>query len=149
MIHKTSIARVCSAFLATCATASVAFAHHTYAMFDMTKATSIEGRVAKLEFKNPHISVWLYVPGAKKGEYDLWRFQSSSVGMSMRDGWSATVLHAGEPLTMHYFPLRNGEKGGYLIRVVRPDGSQLIGDPDAPGVGKELAKSNSLPKKSQ
>jgi hypothetical protein len=122
-------------------------AHHSYAAFDMNKPAAIEGRVAKLEWVNPHISLWLYVPKPNaKGEYDLWRFQSDSVGMAQRHGWTKDVLKVGDRITMHYFPLNNGGKGGYLVRVTRADGSELIGDPDAPGVGRELAKSGSLPK---
>ncbi|OJY71235.1 MAG: hypothetical protein BGP16_11665 [Sphingobium sp. 66-54] len=123
-------------------------AHHSYAMFDLNKPLALDGRVAKVEWINPHISLWLYAPKAgQAGQYDLWRFQSDSPGMASRHGWSKTVLKVGDRITMHYFPLNNGGKGGYLIRVVRPDGSELIGDPDAPGVARELAKTNSLPKR--
>jgi hypothetical protein len=50
--------------LALASLAAPAVAHHSYSMFDMKKAMAIEGRVAKLEWTNPHISLWLYVPKA-------------------------------------------------------------------------------------
>jgi len=117
-------------------------------MFDMKNATSIGGRVAKLEWVNPHISLWLYVPKpAQKGQYDLWRFQSDNPGMALTHGWTKDTLKISEPITIYYFPLNNRQHGGYLIRIVRADGKELIGDPDAPGVAHELAKTHSLPKK--
>jgi hypothetical protein len=127
--------------------AGVVLAHHTYAVFDMTRPTAIEGRFAKMVWTNPHIALWVYVPKAgKKGEYDLWQFQSDSVNMAQRHGWTRDVIKADEHVTLYYFPMRTKENGGYLIRLVRADGTELIGDPNAPGVAKELAKTNSLPK---
>lgn len=127
--------------LALASLAAPAVAHHSYSMFDMKRAMALEGRVAKLEWTNPHISLWLYVPKAgQRGQYDLWRFQSDSPGMAARHGWSKSALKVGERITLHYFPLRDGAKGGYLIYVVRADGSELIGDRDAPGVAQAQDK---------
>lgn len=147
-MRPTHVALVAGLLVAACPI-SPAFAHHTYAVFDMNTPRSVEGSVAKLEFRNPHISLWMYVrpEGAKPGQYDLWHFQSDSVNMAQRNGWSKDVVRAGDRATLHFFPLRNGEHGGYLIRLVRPDGTELIGDANAPGVGRELAKTGSLPKR--
>ena len=40
-----------------------AFAHHSYALFDLTQRRSVEGVVAKFEWTNPHTWVWMYVKG--------------------------------------------------------------------------------------
>ena len=125
-----------------------AFAHHSYAMFDMNKPMALRGSVAKLEWTNPHISLWLYVPRpGEAGQYDLWRFQSDPVNIARRRGWTKDVLKIGEKIVMNYFPLHGGERGGYLISILRENGTTLLGDPDAPGVARELAKSGRLPKK--
>jgi len=146
--HVPNASLVALGGLALASLASPAVGHHSYAMFDMNKPLALDGRVAKVEWVNPHISLWLYVPAVgQQGKYDLWRFQSDPPGRAARNGWSKTVLKVGDRITMHYFPLNNGGNGGYLIRIVRPDGSELIGDPDAPGVARELAKTNSLPTK--
>jgi len=127
--------------LALASLAVPAGAHHSYAMFDMNKAMAREGRVAKLDWTNPHISLWLYVPKAgQQGQYDLWRFQSDAPAKAARAGWSKSVFEVGERITIHYFPLRDGAKGGYVINVVRADGSELIGDRDAPGVAQAQDK---------
>jgi hypothetical protein len=147
LLHRRAV-RTLAVAVGSCCVAGAVLAHHTYAVFDMTKAASIDGRFAKMVWTNPHIALWVYVPKpGKKGEYDLWQFQSDSVNMAQRHGWTKDVLKTDERITLSYFPMRNNkENGGYLIRVVRADGTELIGDPNAPGVAKELAKTNSLPK---
>lgn len=118
-----------------------AMAHHSYAMFDLKKSATVEGTVAKLEWKNPHSFVWVYVKKPDKpGEYDLWGFENGPTGLMQRQGWKPDSLKAGEKIVVQYFPLRDGRTGGHFVRAVRADGSELIGDPYAPGVGKELAK---------
>jgi hypothetical protein len=118
-----------------------ASAHHSYAMFDLRQTAIVEGTVAKHEWKNPHTFVWVYVkkPGNAAG-YDLWGFENGPTGLMQRQGWSAQSVKAGEKVLVQYFPLRDGGKGGHFVRLVRPDGSELPGDPFAPGISRELAK---------
>src|SRR5262249_2731940 len=66
-----------------------ALAHHSYAMFDHTKTVTIEGSVAKLEWVNPHVFVWVYVKNANTGAYDLYGFENGPVTMMMRAGWNS------------------------------------------------------------
>jgi hypothetical protein len=122
-----------------CGTA--AQAHHSYAMFDLRRAVTVEGTVAKLEWKNPHTFMWVYVkkPG-KGGGHDLWGFENGPPGLMQRQGWTRESVKVGEKVVVQYFPLRDGGLGGHLVRLVHADGSELNGDPFAPGVGKELEK---------
>jgi hypothetical protein len=118
-----------------------ALAHHSYAMFDLSKTSTVEGSVAKLEWKNPHTFVWIYVKKAEKAKgYDLWGFENGPPGLLERQGWKKDSLKPGEKVVVQYFPLRDGGTGGHFVRAVHADGSELAGDPYAPGVGKELAK---------
>lgn len=58
--------------IAVCARGT-ALAHHSHAMFDQREPLLIEGSLAKLEYVNPHSTVWLYAKKPDKpGEYDLW-----------------------------------------------------------------------------
>jgi hypothetical protein len=120
---------------------SLASAHHSYAMFDLTKTSTVEGTVAKIEWTNPHTFVWIYVkkPG-KAGSYDLWGFENGPPGLLARQGWQKDSLKPGEKIIVQFFPQRDGGHGGHFVRAVHADGSELGGDPYAPGVGKELAK---------
>lgn len=108
------------------------FAHHSYAVFDLSKSASVDGAVAKLEWTNPHTFVWMYVR-SKTGEYQLYSFENGSVSMLKRFGWTQTTFRVGERITLEYFPLKDGRNGGYFIKATHADGRVTTGDPYAPG----------------
>lgn len=110
------------------AASSSAAAHHSYAMFDQARQLAVSGTVATLEWRNPHVYVWLYVPSpATPGGYDLYGFENASPNVLERAGWSKSTLEPGEALTVAYFPLKDGRAGGHFIRGTRPDGSSVRG----------------------
>jgi hypothetical protein len=113
-----------------------AMAHHSYAVFDLKKRLTVAGTVAKFEWTNPHSYLWVYVPrpGNPK-EYDLYGFENGSPTMMSRQGWTKSVLKAGDQVSIEYSPLKDGRQGGHLARVTFADGRVLRGDPMAPGGG--------------
>jgi hypothetical protein len=122
------------------------FAHHSYAMFDAAQVRSVSGTLAKVEWTNPHVFLWIYVPNAATaGGYDLYAFENGSTNVLARRGWSKTSLVAGEKLTVDYWPLRDGRSGGHLKTVTRANGQVMQGaggprgvdgtDPPKPGTG--------------
>jgi hypothetical protein len=133
--------RLCPALFALFLPFDVAFAHHTYAMFDAREPLVVRGSLAKLEWRNPHSFVWLYVRKPDKpAEYDLWSFESDPITLMQRNGWTKGAVRPGDKVTVQYFPLRDGRNGGYLIRLALPDGVELPGDRHAPGVAAALDK---------
>ena len=117
-------------------------AHHSYAMFDHSHTVTVEGSVAKVEWANPHVFVWVYVKkkDGKPGEYDLYGFENGPVTMLMREGWTKDTLKIGEIVSVQFFPLNDGRMGGYFIKAVHADGRVSVGDRHAPGVTAELEK---------
>lgn len=110
--------------------AGTASAHHSHALYDMTQSDHVAGTIAKLEWTNPHIFVWLYAPDKKaKSGYQLYAFESGSVALMARAGWNHGSLTAGEKVAVDYIPLRDGRPGGALLKLTRPDGRSLGGDP--------------------
>jgi hypothetical protein len=105
-----------------------AWAHHSYAMFDGSKTVSVSGTVAKLEWMNPHVFVWLYVPNPKAASgYDLYAFENGSPNVLTRVGWTAKSLNAGEKVTVEYWPLKDGRPGGHFLKATLPGGQVLFG----------------------
>ena len=101
-------------------------AHHSYAMFDGSKTQTVSGTVAKLEWSNPHVFVWIYVPSTKNpGKYDLYAFENGSPNAITKVGWSKDSLRAGDKITIEYWPLRDGRNGGHLTTATLPDGRTL------------------------
>jgi len=121
-----------------------AWAHHSYAMFDGSKTISVTGTIAKLEWMNPHVFVWVYVPNAKAANgYDLYAFENGSPNVLTRIGWTAKSLNAGEKVTVEYWPLKDGRAGGHFLKATLGDGHVLFGagGPNADkGEGAEKGK---------
>ena len=113
---------------AAIAAAGAARAHHSYAMFDGSQTRSVSGTIARLEWKNPHVFLWIYVPSrSASGGHELWAFENGSpTGLSAR-GWTRGSFKTGEKVTIEYWPLRNGAKGGHFERATWADGRKLTG----------------------
>jgi hypothetical protein len=124
--------------------AGSAAAHHSYAMFDGSRTVTVTGSVAKLEWSNPHVFIWIYVsnPQATSG-YDLYGFSSASTNVLARNGWSPTTLKVGEKISVEYWPLKDGRSGGHFMKATHEDGhvtrgvSGPNGVPDPPESGRE------------
>jgi hypothetical protein len=103
-----------------------ALAHHSYAMFDTSHTSNVTGTVAKLEWQNPHVFVWVYVPSTSKpGTYDLWGFENGSPSVLQVHGWSKDALKAGDKVAIEYWPLRDKSIGGHCEKVTLADGRAL------------------------
>jgi Family of unknown function (DUF6152) len=107
----------------------LADAHHSYAMFDGRNERAVEGTVAKFEWRNPHVLLWLYVPRKDAPGSDLYGFESDSVNVLRPSGWNDHSLRPGDRITVEFFPLRDGRNGGHLIKATRPDHTTLAGNP--------------------
>jgi hypothetical protein len=104
--------------------AAGAAAHHSYAMFDGTRTVTVTGTIAKLEWTNPHVFIWLYVPNAARDSgYDLYAFENGSPNVLTRRGWSKSTFTAGEKVSIAYWPLLDGRTGGHFAVATRVDGS--------------------------
>ena len=113
-------------------------AHHTYAMFDRTRSLTISGTVAKLEWTNPHVFVWLYVPSVSDpGKYDLYALENGSPNAISKIGWNKNSLRPGDKVTIEYWPLRDGRKGGHLAKATLANG-RVLGAVGGPSVKADL-----------
>jgi hypothetical protein len=120
-------------------TAATAAAHHSYAMFDGARTLKVAGTIAKVEWTNPHVFVWVYVPNAaRESGYDLYAFENGSPNVLARAGWSKTTFAAGEPVTIEYWPLVDGRTGGHFVSATRADGTVLRGAGGPRGVDGSL-----------
>ena len=103
-------------------------AHHSYAVFESAKEATVVGTVAKLEWTNPHVFIWVYVPRADDpASYDLYAFENGSPNALEKSGWSKTLPKAGDRIAVTYAPLRDGRKGGHWIIGTLADGRALRG----------------------
>jgi hypothetical protein len=104
--------------------AGPASAHHSFAMFDYNKETTITGEVKELQWVNPHIHLVVNVPNAS-GVMAEWDVEGGTPGNLRRTGWSREVVKRGDKISVVIHPLKNGTTGGMLVRANRGDGTQI------------------------
>lgn len=110
------------------AIAGAAWAHHGNVAYDEAHPITISGRVTEFVWSNPHCQIYLDVKDAK-GKAVSWSVESQSPGILRRNGWTRTILKAGDQITVTLAPARNGAPVGFsgeeLGKVVLPDGRVL------------------------
>jgi hypothetical protein len=100
---------------------SAADAHHSYAMFDLARIATVQGKVKVVEWTNPHVWVWVDDEAARS-----FAFETVSPGELMRfHGWNRSSLGIGQTITVEYAPLRSGRNGGAVRRITFADGKVL------------------------
>jgi Family of unknown function (DUF6152) len=107
-----------------------AFAHHSFAMFDMEKTLTYVGVVVDYKWENPHTHIILKVaPGAQdSATVGTWDVEGGSVNIMGRQGWNRGSYKPGDTITVVGHPMKDGTKGASLFYAIRPDGTRLYHD---------------------
>ena len=116
-------APLCALLLA--AACGPAMAHHSFAMFDRTKAVVVTGTVKAFEWTNPHS--WIRLEVMEKGSPETYAFELNSPNNLSRQGWSSKSLKPGDKVELTFNPVRDGTKGGLFVAATFPDG-HILGD---------------------
>ena len=121
----TRIALIATA-AALAVSAAPALAHHSFAMFDQAKTLEFKATVKDFQWTNPHAVVWV-VGAAKAGDKpDVWTVELTSPGNLTRIGWTRKSLKAGDRVTVTLHPLRDGQHGGSLTKIVNSDTGETL-----------------------
>lgn len=120
--HKTNLLLLAAMPLMS----GAALAHHSQALFDMTKCQTVAGTVRAFQFQFPHSWLWVVVPNDKGGE-DVWGFESSSPAqMTEREPrWRRDIVKKGDKIAVKFSPMRDGRTAGAMAAVTLPDGTVL------------------------
>jgi hypothetical protein len=111
-------------FLASLAVAAVAAsaplsAHHWLnAGYDPEKTFTLNGVVTRYEWKNPHVVFHVDVMDDTTRQPVRWVMEMGSPNGMQKLGWSKSSLRAGERVTVHGRPMRNGTLMGYPHAVI-------------------------------
>ena len=103
--------------------ASPALAHHSYAMFDMTKTLTLQATVTQFKWQNPHSFIDAEVTAPTGAEH--WLIEMTAPNNLVQEGWKRTSLKPGDKVTLFVHPLRTGAKGGSYAGVRLADGKTL------------------------
>ncbi|MEO6340572.1 MAG: DUF6152 family protein [Caulobacteraceae bacterium] len=126
MTYSGKAAVLGSAVLALAATP--AMAHHSFAMFDMSKNVTVKGVVKEFQWTNPH--VWVELLVTEGGAQKSYSYEGGAVAVLKRNGWVKDSIKVGDTITIVGHPFKNGREGGSLERVTLPDG-RTVGAGDA------------------
>ena len=102
-------------------------AHHSVAAkFDETKTQTLSGIVTLVDWRNPHVHVFLNVRGAK-GELVNWAVELESPIDLQDSGWSRESVQPGESITVVGYPARNGSRQVWSNKMtVTQTGRQVL-----------------------
>jgi Family of unknown function (DUF6152) len=104
------------------------FAHHSFAMFDMTKSASYKGTVREVQWTNPH--VWVELDVTVDGKTTTLSFEGAAIAVLKRVGWMKDTVKAGEVVTVVGHPYKDGRPGGSIDYLLLADGRK-VGTGDA------------------
>ena len=120
MFKRSSLVAVAALALS----ASAAYAHHSFAMFDNTKEQTLEGTIKDFQWTNPHIWIQVNVAGPD-GKMTEWSIEGGSPNLVGRQGWKRNSFKSGDKVSITIHPLRNGDPGGSFVSAAFPDGRKL------------------------
>jgi Family of unknown function (DUF6152) len=104
---------------------SIAAAHHSGAAYDMEHLRTTEGTVKTVNWTNPHITFVIECDAKEGAPAQTVVFEVSSPGVLTRSGWTKRSLQPGDHAVFHYAPLRDGNPGGFLLKVDLPNDQVL------------------------
>jgi hypothetical protein len=115
------------ASLALAAASGAAWAHHSFAMFDMEHPIEISGTVKEFKFVSPHTLLILQVKG-EDGVVKDWTLEGGAPGLLVREGMTSKSLKPGDEILAKINPLHSGAEGGsYQPLLIKfKDGSPVV-----------------------
>jgi len=104
--------------------ASVTYAHHATASFDMTNSITVKGTVTGYDWTNPHVYIYVEVKN-ERGAVEKWSAETASTGMLARSGWRRDTVKPGDEITVIGNRAKDGRPFLHLSRLVFANGQQL------------------------
>lgn len=101
-------------------------AHHSYAMFDMTKSVDLKGTVVQFKWTNPHAWLVVAVKDAS-GTPVEWNVEMNSPNNLAGLGWKRSTLKAGDEVTIIVHPLKGDKAGGSFMSATLASGQKING----------------------
>jgi hypothetical protein len=118
-----------------------AIAHHGFdTEYDANRKVKLTGVVAKVEWLNPHMRVYIDVTDAN-GKVSNWNLELTSPNTVRRQGWGPKDLLPGEKVIFEAYAGKVIETRGALAKIFKaetPDKPLFVaGGPEQPGFPKQ------------
>src|SRR5215510_11596583 len=103
-------------------------AHHSHGNYDVSKWTTMEGKVTEVHLLVPHSWVYLEVKDAKGGEPTVWALEATGPGGLQRVGIKKEDVRTGDTIKVRCHLLRDGSNGCLLGYVTPMHGDAARGN---------------------
>ncbi len=114
----------CAGVVAFALAGGGAQAHHSFAMFDLTKEVTVSGTVRQFQWTNPHAYIQVMAKDAAGRDVE-WSMEMGAPMYLYARGWRPRTLRAGMRINVKLNPLRNGRPGGVVRDVTDADGKPI------------------------
>jgi len=102
------------------------YGHHGRgATYDMKKRITLKGTVARVDWRNPHVVIWMDVKD-DTGKVITWGFENAGVSQLAQEGYNRNTLKLGQEITAIVNPAANGAPTGIVVKVILADGSEIM-----------------------
>lgn len=126
MCVKGRFARVAAAGFGLLMAVAPLLAHHTFAVqYDSKTLITLQGKIIKIEWKNPHTYLYLETKDAK-GKVVNWALEGSAPATNMRSGWQKDTLKKGDIIKVTAYPARDGSNRAAAREVTFADGETMV-----------------------
>jgi hypothetical protein len=116
------------------------FAHHSFAAeFDANKRVTLKGTVTKVDWRNPHIYVYLNVKD-DTGKVTEWACEGGPPNVLLREGWTRNSVKEGDEVTIDGAVAKDGSKRCNSRSVNLADGRKVFAgssEDSSGGAGKQ------------
>jgi hypothetical protein len=106
--------------------------------FDADKTITLTGMVNEFQWRNPHARIMLTVRNEQGRADQQWVIEMNTAAGLARLGWRPKTLTPGMLITVTIHPLRDGSNAGHLLTAGLPDGTQMNGGRDRPGLLQQI-----------
>lgn len=124
---KRAISSLIVAIGALSAAAHPTLAHHSRAMFDMTRNVTYRGVVREYRWQNPHSHIVITVgsDATDPSTAGTWDIEASSISIMVGCGWNRMTYQPGDRITVVAHPSKDGSARLLLFYAIKANGTRL------------------------
>src|SRR5207248_11432842 len=101
-------------------------AHHSNALSDKDRLTTLTGTVTKFAFTNPHVGISFDVKDAQGNVVNWYAFGGSPVALHREGGWTDKTLQVGAQILVRDYVNRDGKSLVWFVWLYHCIGGELI-----------------------
>jgi hypothetical protein len=95
------------------------WAHHSFAAaYDTSKSATVKGTIVNVRLTNPHSWFFLDVKDEATNKVIRWSFEAGTPSGMIRNGYKASELGAGTPVTIQYRPAWDPTQNAGMLQTL-------------------------------